>query len=172
MLRVAERPATLARHMCRLAWVLLLVACGGPRLEAGVYRDGPVAFAVAEPTGWRPLDVGGSNDLAWERAGAIIQINGACRDSLDIPLVALTNHLLIGFTEREIIAQELVPMDGREALRTHVRAKLDGVPRELVLHVLKKDGCVYDMALVSPPGPSFDAAASSYDALLASFGTR
>ncbi|MBX3250607.1 MAG: hypothetical protein KF901_25745 [Myxococcales bacterium] len=158
--------------MYRLAWVLVLVACGGPRLEAGVYRDGPVAFAIAEPAGWQRLSVGRSNDLAWERAGAVIQINGACRDSLDIPLVALTNHLLVGFTEREIVAQELVPMDGREALRTHVRAKLDGVARELVLHVLKKDGCVYDMALVAPPGSPFDAARASYDALLESFGTR
>ena len=118
------------------------------------------------------MDVQGQNDLAWAHDGhaAIIQANASCNPSLDIPLAALTNHLLIGFTERELAEQELVPMDGREALRTHMRAKLDGVPRELLLVVLKKDGCVYDFALVAPP-TGFQSARSSYDAMLQSFGT-
>jgi len=118
------------------------------------------------------MNVQGQNDLAWAHHGhaAIIQANASCNPSLDIPLTALTNHLLIGFTEREVAEQELVPMDGREALRTHMRAKLDGVPRELLLVVLKKDGCIYDFALVAPPA-GFERARGAYDAMLQSFGT-
>ena len=62
-------------------------------------------------------------------------------------------------------------MDGREALRTVARAKLDGVPRELELVVLKKDGCVYDFALVAPPGRPFTDAQATFRAMLDSFRT-
>jgi hypothetical protein len=64
-----------------------------------------------------------------------------------------------------------VPLDGREALRSHVVAKLDGVPRELLLTVMKKDGCVYDFALVAPPGGGFGQAHQAYDGVLESFAT-
>ena len=40
----------------------------------------------------------------------------------------------------------------REALRSRYRAKLDGVPVELLFLVLKKDQCVYDFTYVAPLG--------------------
>jgi hypothetical protein len=76
---------------------------------------------------------------------------------------------LFDFTEQEVLSEELVPLDGREALRTHVVAKLDGVPREMVLVVLKKDGCVYDVALVAPRGDSFSRARPVFETLVAGF---
>ena len=100
----------------------------------------------------------------------IFRLNPAsCDPDLDIPLSSLRNHLLIGFTERELRDERLVPLDSREALRTHLVAKLDGVPREMVLTVLKKDGCVYDFALVAPPGGEFERARGDYERLLAGF---
>jgi hypothetical protein len=77
-----------------------------------------------------------------------LAVNATCVDHDDPPLEVLTRHLLMGFTERETLTQTLEPMDGRQALRTHVRARLDGVPVELILVVLKKDGCVYDFTWV------------------------
>ena len=47
-----------------------------------------------------------------------------------------------------------ISLDGREALHTELTAKLDGVPMNFVVFVLKKNGCVYDFALISPPNPS------------------
>jgi hypothetical protein len=70
-----------------------------------------------------------------------------------------------------VLEEELVPMDGREALRTHFRAKLDGVPRDMLLQILKKDSCVYDFALVTPPDASFDEALLDFDQMLAGFTT-
>ena len=78
---------------------------------------------------------------------------------------------MIGFTERELVEEERVPMDGREALRTQFNAKLDGVPRQILLQILKKDGCVYDFGLITPPGPSFDEALPDFDQVLAGFTT-
>jgi hypothetical protein len=157
--------------------MLLSVACGGSATYSnGTFSDNAATFHVDSPgSGWRRLDVESQNDLAFEHEGtaSLMQVNANCDAALDIPLVALTNHLLIGFTERtEVEPQAVVPMDGREALRTHVLAKLDGVSRELLLTVLKKDGCVYDFALLGPPGTSFATARPAYEAMLAGFRTE
>ena len=155
---------------------LLLAACGASgTYQSGVYRDAETSYAVASPgDGWDAIEVRDRNDLAWRnpRVGAIVQVNSTCSAEYDVPLTALTNHLLVGFTERDLQSQELEAMDGREALRTHVLAKLDGVPRELMLVVLKKNDCTYDFALVAPPGEPFAAGRVSFDAMLRSFATR
>lgn len=162
------------------AVLLLLLACssagcGGASFQGNVYRDGTMRYRVGElGSGWERLDVGGQNDLAWRNAaiGAIVQMNATCRPRSDVPLTALTNHLLIGFTDRDIREQALFPLDGREALRTHLLARLDGVQRELLFVVMKKDDCVYDFALVAPPGAPFERARPSFEALVTGFTTE
>lgn len=156
-----------------LAGSLLTASCGGGATLSGrTLRTRDTAYTIGElGTGWRRIEVGDHNDVAFAHDGldAVIQANSSCDPALDIPLVALTNHLLVGFTERDIREQALVPLDAREAMRTHVVAKLDGVPRELVLVVMKKDGCVYDLALIAPPGDRFAAAQQSWDGFIGPF---
>lgn len=166
----------LHRPSLGLVLALTLASCAGTgRYERGVYH-GDATYRIDPPAGsWRRLDVEEQNDLAWAHSSgsAIIQVNGSCAAALDIPLVALTNHLLMGFTQREYVGDpELVPLAGREALRTHVRARLDGVPRELLLVVTKKNECVYDFALVAAPGAEFEATRPAFDAVVASFATE
>lgn len=156
---------------------LCVAACGGAgRLSGGVYQDAQARYHIGEPAGgFHPLDVEGRTDLAWADDGhdAVLEVDSRCEPSLDIPLVALTNHLLVGFTEREDVEEQaLVPLDGREALRTHVRAKLDGVPREMMMLVMKKDGCVHDFVLVAPPGAPFEATRPALDRVVAGFHTE
>jgi hypothetical protein len=143
-------------------------------LQGGVFHGAQTSYRIG-PVGpdWTPVTVNRQNDLAWHNGaeGAVMHVDSDCDPGLDIPLTALRNHLMIGFTEREILQEERVPMDGREALRTHFRAKLDGVPRDILSQILKKDGCVYDFALVTPPDASFDAALSDFDQMLAGFTT-
>ena len=152
-----------------------LFGCGGGTYEQGVFREGEIRYSIGTPgSGWRRVDVNSDNNLAWANTdtGDIIQVNATCEPENDIPLQSLTMHLLIGFTERNTRAQAVVPMDGREALRTEVTAKLDGVPRELVLYVLKKDNCVYDFALVAAAGGAFETKATSFDHFVAGFTTE
>lgn len=158
------------------AVVAFSLGCGGGgELRGSVYRDHESRYEIG-PTGsdWRRLRVDDDNDLAWEsgRHRAVMQINSTCDPTSDVPLVSLTNHLLVGFTARDIREQELVPLDGREALRTHVVANLDGVPRELLLYVLKKDDCVYDMALIAPEGASFTGAMPEFESFAQGFTTN
>ena len=123
---------------------------GGDKICAGVvcYRVG------ALPDGWRMVhQEGASVGFFSEAAGAIIEANATCRDDADAaPLGALTRQLLIGYTERAIESQKTVPLDAREALRTRVTAKLDGVPMTLDLYVMKRDGCIFDLSLRGAAG--------------------
>ena len=43
-----------------------------------------------------------------------------------------------------------------------MRAKLDGVPMQYDIYVMKKDGCVYDLVYVAPPG-RFAAGAADFE---------
>jgi hypothetical protein len=159
-----------------LASTALASACGGGgSYQGGVYQDDEASYAIGQPgAGWQRVDVAGDNDLAYRNEGlaAVIQTNATCDPDMDVPLSALRNHLLIGWTEREVESEELIEIDGREALQTHLVAKIDGVPRELVLTVMKKDGCVYDFALVAPPGNGFAGARGAYDSMVGGFRTR
>jgi hypothetical protein len=137
----------------------LAIGCGSatPRLEAGVYREGAIAFRVGDvPSSWRAVRVEGAT-LAYrdEAHRASILLDGRCyRKDDDVPLLALTDHLVMGTTEREFTSQETLPFDGRDAMHSRLRAKLDGVPMDYDIFVLKKDGCVYDFVYVAEPGPS------------------
>lgn len=141
-------------------------------LENSVYKAPHTTYEIGPiGPGWKRLSVSDKNDLAWHNDAkeAVMHVDSKCDPSLDIPLTALRAHLMIGFTDRDIVSEDTVPMDGREALRTQFTAKLDGVPREIVMQILKKDYCVYDFALITPPGPAFQAALGDFDAFVEGF---
>lgn len=129
----------------------MFVGCGGasPSFDGRIYRSGAVAFSIPPvPSDWSPLEVHDAS-LAYrdDAHGATIMVNARCRSAdARTPLVALTNQLLIGATERSIRDQTIEPFDGREAMHTTLAAKWDGVPMNLDVFVLSKDGCTYDFA--------------------------
>jgi hypothetical protein len=149
------------------------MSCGGDRFRGGVYhghglhfRTGPIAPS------WRELE-GAHARLAFrdDPAETTVLVNARCGEpSDDGPLLALTAHLFLTFTDREIMEQVTVEMDGREALHTVMRAKLDGVAKVFDAYVLKKDGCVYDFVSISAPG-QFSVARGPFEAFVAGFHT-
>jgi len=158
-------------------WLALAALCagcgGGGTLRGSVYEDSEARYRIGDlGAQWESLDVD-QNDLAWRQpsTGAIVQVNASCDPFSDVPLTSLTNHLLIGFTDRDRRSTERVPMDGREALRSHYVASLDGVPRELLLYVMKKDECTYDLSLVAPPGEPYQRAEPEFEAFVRAFTT-
>lgn len=127
-----------------------LVGCG-PSFDGRVYASDTLSFRVPRtPPGWRQVDADGVL-LAFrdDAAEASVAVNGRCgKDGDDVPLQALTHHLFINFTDRKVIEQRRFQLDGREALKTEITAKLDGVPKHFIVVVLKKNGCVYDFFYV------------------------
>jgi len=141
----------------RIAGLLLLfiftTACGGSSFDGQVYRNGDVQFRVGPvPPSWHPIEATGAL-LAFrdDEDAATVAVTGRCGlDGDDVPLEALTHHLFLQFTGRELVSQNRIDLDGRAALRTEMLAELDGVKKHYLVYVLKKDGCVYDFLYVSP----------------------
>jgi hypothetical protein len=139
-------------------------------LSNGVFSKQGVRYGVgAPPPGFRKVGFA-DNDVAFERmpSGHSIAINSTCQGLDDAPLEVLRRHLLTGFTAVDMLEESTVPLDGRDSLRSHVRAELDGVPVEMMLVVLKKNGCVFDFTYLSPPA-GFSAQLSTFDRLLSQF---
>lgn len=155
-----------------LAFVAI-TGCGGPSFEGSVYRGRDFAFRVpSPPASWKRIDVGGEA-LAFEdrETDAMIAASGRCKvDGEDVPLRSLSSHLFLQFTDREVVSEEVVPFDGREALHTVVIAKLDGVPRQFDVWVLKKDGCVYDLYCIVAPA-RFAEASGPFRSFVQGFAT-
>lgn len=164
---------------CRRLSVALVLAlwalssalgCGRVTLEQGVFRDDKVHYRLAEPPApWREVRLE-TADAAWlhDGWGASLLVNSHCEGVQDAPLGSLANELLIGFTERNVLREERLELSRREALEREVSARLDGVPRRLVVLVVKKDGCVYDVVFSSPPA-NFESAREGYEVLRAGF---
>ncbi len=107
----------------------------------------------ALPPGWRLVhQEGAAVGFFSDDVGGVIEANATCRDDAEAaPLSTLTRQLLIGYTEKRVEDQRTVPLARREALRTRVTAKLDGVPMTLDLYVLKRNGCIFDLSYAAPP---------------------
>ena len=135
-----------------------LVACGGAAFQDGVYTDEHTRYRVGDlPGTWQPVSADG-NDLAfYSRGMGTIAVNSTCTEYDDVPLSALVNHLLFDTTGRRILVEETVTLVGRGARHVLVNLELDGVPLQLELYVLRKDGCVFDLSHVR--ARSTDAAA-------------
>lgn len=157
----------------RSIWVIALVALSGcaTGLRDGVFNKDHVSYRIGVPpeADWRRVGFA-NNDLAWlhKTTGHVIAANATCENFGDPSLEVLTTHLLFGFTDREQKEEELEELDGREALHSKYDAKLDGVPIEIELVVLKKNGCVHDFSYVSPQGET-GMAQATFDHLVHGF---
>ena len=154
-----------------LALILLVVAamhlgCTTAHLVDNRYQDEHVSYTIGQPgAGWVQMRLEKAN-VAWHHPdlAAGMFLNSTCGGVQDAPLIGLSNELLIGSTEREILQQEVMPWSHREALETVVTCKLDGVARKRILFVIKKDGCVYDLVYDAPP-EHFDEGLAAYRAV-------
>lgn len=164
--------------MAALALLLLVLnpSCA-PRASYsdGTFRQGGVAFRTGSLSAdWSRVAARGARLAFRHRGGGTLIVNAECPPPDDAPLDVLTNHLLFGLSARREVSRRSLTLDGREALRTEVRAELDGVPVALDLVVLKKDGCLYDLQLVTGPStlasrqPDFTSFVSGFSTL----GTR
>src|SRR6187551_3786473 len=131
---------------------LALAACASSGFDGHVYHDEDLRFRVGPvPSSWRRLEVEDAR-LAFrdDSANATVAVNGRCGlDGDDVPLTSLTQHLFLQFTDRVQLSQTKLSLDGREALRTEISAALDGVKKQYLVYVLKKDSCVYDFMYIS-----------------------
>lgn len=146
----------------------LLPACASKHRQA---RKLEGQYAVGEPaSGWQRVKPG-SADHAWFSSdlSASIYTDSNCGSRYDDrSLEALADSVGFGMVMGEPILQEARSIDGREGLVRTADGRLDGVGFRLGVAVLKKDACVYDLVLVSPPS-TFDQAWADFEQVLAGF---
>lgn len=171
-MRAVVRSPAKAAALVATAALSVLAGCGATAAFDGeTYRDAQVAFRVPRaPTEWRPIKVTAAK-LAFrdDTREASILVTARCGiSSDDVPLQSLTAQLVMGTTAREYLSEEVIAFDGREAMHTIMRAKLDGVLMQYDLVVLKKNGCIYDLVYVAPPN-QFDAGVKAFESFSVGF---
>ena len=160
-----------------LLGALALAACSGVKVrqgpEAGEVRTEQTRYKFGEPgPDWRRVSLG-DVDVSWVRdsSGHTLSVNSTCTDYVEAPLTALRRQQMVGFTQTERVEEREEMVDGRAALFSRWRAKMDGVPVELGLWTLKKDGCIYDFTYTSPSG-AYDVASQGLARLVQGFATE
>lgn len=122
-------------------------------LNGDTYRDRDVTYQIVEPgQDWKKVNIRDA-DIAYlnTKDDATLLYNSRCKPRNDVPLEALSWHLLIGMTDQSVVSSEKIPFADREALVQTVNAKVDGVARTIQLLVLKKDDCIFDIVLACDP---------------------
>lgn len=165
---------TRAALMVALCLAMSGAAACGTSFDGRTYHGKGFSFSVPPPpASWEMMRVGDSALTFDDRStGAMIAVNGRCdKDGEDVPLASLTKHLFLQFKPVNVLSEEIQPFDGREAMRTDVSAKLDGVERRLVVWVMKKDKCVYDVWYIARPD-RFTSGVAEFDAWAKGFTAR
>ncbi len=111
-------------------------------------------FAFGMPgEGWRPLRKVEGVQVGWMRPElrGIIGVNVQCDEQGDSSLVQYTDHLRIDWTDWKVLEQTDQRLIERAALRTVATGRLDGVPMQLELWVVKRAGCLFDFTYVAAP---------------------
>jgi len=95
-----------------------------------------------------------------QKVGATISTDAFCDQAYDdAPLNMLARHLFAGLQDVKVVEEKPLMLSDRGALRTYFKASLDGVPVTVDSVVIKKDWCLFDFYLVSPPDRHSDALA-------------
>lgn len=154
------------------SWLALFPACASTSFDGRVYRNKEVAFRVGPiPEYWRRIDSDALLAFRDDPHRATVALNARCgKDGDDVPLQALTHHLFLVFTDRQVLSQSIERLDGREALRSELVAELDGVPKHFDVYVLKKNGCVYDFLYVADANAA-PAGRSNFERFVGEFAT-
>ncbi|MDD2731272.1 MAG: hypothetical protein PHW33_04085 [Candidatus Portnoybacteria bacterium] len=114
----------------------------------------------------------GELSLEWERlstkARTISWYNQSYRSSISTDaycgrsvqgrsLASLGGDLITALDNRKFAQEREFTLAGRSALRQAVQGTVDGVPTQVDLVVVRKDGCVFDFYLVSQGAPEAEA---------------
>jgi hypothetical protein len=164
------------RHRLLLAALCGLTACAGWQ-QADKYvarnKKTEATFRFGTPgQGWEPLRDRRFKELqvAWvaPTMAGLIEIHSQCDEQGDSSLDQYTDHLRIDWTDWKVVEEKKEQLAGRDALRTRVTGKLDGVPRASEFVVLKKNGCLFDLRYSTKP-EAFERGRADFDQVVQGF---
>ena len=130
----------------------------GGSLSGGVFTDSSNSYRIGHlGSTWNRVN-SDYGDLLFvnESRTAAITVNSTCSSKkTDYSLLALSNSLLIGVKNKELVDRELINIDKEEAMFAAYRIKDDKENLHIATAVFKKGICIYDFSY-SDIGESFD----------------
>lgn len=153
------------RTLPLLLVLTLLVGCSHRqgRFAGNRFFSKDLQYAVGSlPESWERGEMP-TADVAFvnEELGATIYVDNSCRRYADASLHVLANHLFFGFEDIDILEQQILEKDDREALQRVAEARLDGVLVKVGVTVIKRNSCIFDLIVVAPKD-TFDPAYFDY----------
>lgn len=132
---------------------ILIVSCSSMKSDNGVYEKSTSyknSFVKSPPRNWKKINNEGS-DFALESTlnGNIFIINSACRKYVTSNLPNLTQSILSGIDNLDIIKEEIIHYQDRDAVLLKAKGSIDGVTRFFKLLTLQKNSCIYDFILIA-----------------------
>lgn len=151
--------------------VMGLSACSKPHRQS---KRAEGRYAVNVPgEGWSRVRPGGA-DFGWfhQATSAAIYWDSNCLARFeDGELSDLLTHLTFGIADGEMLREEAITLDRRDALIRVHHGTLDGVQVKVGAVVTKKDECVYDGLYIAPPS-LFDNQWNAFVEVMNGFRTR
>jgi len=103
-----------------------------------------------------------------DRSGAVYSVNSLCDRYETASLKSLMKSVLAPLTDRRKVSERTFKFDGREALQSRLKAKVDGADVEVLATILRKDDCIFDFNLQGAD-PLHANDVKDYEATLNSF---
>ena len=102
--------------------------------------------------GWRQFEAKGV-DLAFraEPGGQVAALFVSCEGQQAMPLQILARRLFFGIGAKQVMAQELVSLNGTEAIHILLEGRHKDAGVMVSSYVAKDSDCVYDLVYVAAP---------------------
>lgn len=135
-----------------LIFITIFSACSSSE-NNGAYSkstlvENNLSRAIKSP--WKQIDNNGS-DLAFSnsKSNSIFIFNSACRKFDPSNLPTLTNSILTGIDNLEILEKTTTSHQDRDAVMVVAKGNVDGITRYFRVLTTQKNNCIYDHALIS-----------------------
>ena len=116
------------------------------------YEKEDTAYIIGSlPDRWERIEIRGG-DLAFLNPddNSTVTVNSTCdRNKIKYSLKALSNTLLIGIDDKQLIESSERKVSGEISLQRIYEGNLSGVPIKISTVVVKKGDCIYDMSYSS-----------------------
>jgi hypothetical protein len=112
----------------------------------------------------------GSADGVWRnpRTGNNISYLTQCGDKADPDLESIRSELALGLSDYRVISSSRFDYNSREALRSTIAGKVDGIDTKMDVVVFKKNGCIYTLTLVGL-APRLQEDVGAFDKFISGF---
>lgn len=147
------------KNILLIIFITVLSACSSA--DNGVYTKSTFVengLKKNKPKSWKEVDNQGSDyALLNTKSDSFFVFNSACRKFDPSNLPTLTNSILSGINDVEIINKTNTEHQGREAVLVTAKGSMDGISRYFRILTTQKNNCIYDYALISIDAKTLEA---------------